>query len=263
MSVYKYLRKIETFKPLDYSYSAYGGDDFLDGFARVRAGAIASVEAYLQSHVRSGAQEGDLCKRAEFMAFDSIFNDSFYLPKMVGVAELNGLISTTEGLVADRLLKIYLLYLRRSFGVFDKQEAEPLLEISLCSEGVFVTGEALKLILLEGADTSLVRVIERDEVVKELTRKFEIFQRVFVSYDASYRKRSMDFQNITDYALLSIAAATVFQRSANYRYLNALVKINDLLSGENLLPSNINEALFMKIAIDKEAAIVKGLREKS
>ena len=233
MNDYAYLRKSPAEK-MDYSYAAYGGNQQLNNYFSARTNAVERLSAFILAHIEGLFGKMPVEKQIEFMFIDKVLNGSEFSAK----ARLK------EGLPKDYLkilADIYVHYARDDRG--------------------FVTEAMLKLIFLSGIDSSVKKPDEADSFIDQLAKKYEVFQRIFSRYDNSCRKGSGDFNNMSNYSLLGILAAGIFTERKDLRYLNLLLKINDLVSGAKYEKYDLNSALFALISIKKEVAITKSLEE--
>ena len=62
-----------------------------------------------------------------------------------------------------------------------------------------------------------------------LLKKFEVFGRLFRSYDSWQRKSSEIFDDIIIYGLFSVALLSVHERNMLPEYLNTALKVNDFI----------------------------------
>ena len=67
-------------------------------------------------------------------------------------------------------------------------------------------------------------------VLLKLLKSFEIKKKIFTKYDLSQNTFSIDFKNITNYILFSLLCNKEFNNTRNLKYLNAVLKLNDIIS---------------------------------
>ena len=92
----------------------------------------------------------------------------------------------------------------------------------------FKTTEVLRLVIFqlisENPPLSLCY-----QILSNWIKKFEVFKKVYTEYGPNFRKTSNDFTSIEVYSLLSLALGCYQLKKSNLKFLNAQLKINDLL----------------------------------
>ena len=103
-----------------------------------------------------------------------------------------------------------------------------------------------------------------NEVYKRLSifiRKYEVSKKIFSQYNNNMEKIGENYKEIDNYALLSLNLALFYQSSKNLKFMNALLKINDMLCGMKKDIKNDVLPLFylsLKIELDE----IKNMFEK-
>jgi len=69
------------------------------------------------------------------------------------------------------------------------------------------------------------------ELLGRFIKKYEVSKRIFSQYDADMKKIGYNYEDIDNYALLALNIALFCQSSKNLKFMNALLKINDMLCG--------------------------------
>lgn len=233
MNGYAYLRKSPAEK-MDYSYAVYGGNQLLNNYFSARTNAVERLSTFILAHIERLFGKMPVEKQIELMFVDKALNGS----------EFSARTRLKEGLPKDHLKILADTYVRQARD-----------------DRGFITEAMLKLILLSGIDSSVKKTDEADNFIDQLAKKYEVFQRIFSRYNNSYRKGSEDFNNMSNYSLLGILTADIFTERKELRYLNLLLKINDLVSGAEYEKCNLNSALFTLVSVKKEVAIIKSLKE--
>lgn len=96
-------------------------------------------------------------------------------------------------------------------------------------------------------------------VIDILLKKFEIKKKLFLEYDSDFNPISKDFNNITNYILLSLILENLFQKFKNLKYINSVLKINDtIISQIKYLDTDLMKKLFI-IVLKNELDFVNKL----
>jgi len=94
-----------------------------------------------------------------------------------------------------------------------------------------------------------------------LLRKFEVSKRLYASYSADLKPTSDNYSDLSNYALLAALLMHVYLSSwPSIKYLNAVLKLNDLLASASLL--EYGDALCQLAAlasVEAELAAVRAL----
>ena len=69
-------------------------------------------------------------------------------------------------------------------------------------------------------------------ILSKFIRKYEVSKKIYLKYDSNLMKISHNYSDMTNYLLLSANLAIYYQYSKNLKFLNAFIKINDLLCSE-------------------------------
>jgi len=224
MHNYKYLRKSLAEK-IDYSYASYGGDSFLEGYYIAREDVINNLSEYLSSNTIQEYVEMSDDEKIKFVFFDKRLNNSKFISKL-----------GPKALQAEKL---------------SQQSA------SLKGSNGFATKEVLQSILISRLDNSFIKAEKANQIIEKLSKKYEIFQRIFSHYNGSCRRTTDDFGNISNYILLAVIAADIFEKDNDSRYLNLLLKINDFLMTIDYKSLKLIDALLLLISLEKETSIIK------
>ena len=93
-----------------------------------------------------------------------------------------------------------------------------------------------------------------------MIKRFEVGKKLYLSYDLQeIRKNSLEFEEMLNYPLFSLVLQKYYHLTINeekFVYLNAILKVNDIISSTRsdfILPNEINYA---KKALEGELEIV-------
>ena len=99
------------------------------------------------------------------------------------------------------------------------------------------------------------------DLLEKFLKKFEVYKRIFSKYDSTFKKKSKDYSNMGNYVLLSSSFALAYKKSRDVRFLNVLLKINDLLCG-SLEEITKNYLLLVYFSLkEEETAIIKLIKK--
>lgn len=233
MSGYKYLRG-SPLQKIDYSYSACEGGRFFKSYFLARMNAVERMSSFVLHNAKKIYARMPAEEKGEFIFFDKVLNDSD-CATVAGIEK--ALPQSYPKILADK----YCRFTNRGKG--------------------FVTEYMLKAILISRLDNSTAKVDKADETINQLRKKYEVFQRLALHYDASLKKASDDFGNISNYAMLGIIASDIFEKGADYGYLNLALKINDLVSQIKCAKEGLSTILFSIVSLGKEVKIVRSIKD--
>lgn len=98
-------------------------------------------------------------------------------------------------------------------------------------------------------------------VLNKLLKTFEIKKKIFTGYDLEQKIFSMDFKNLRNYILFSLLCCKEFNDSQNLKYLNTVLKLNDIISSKIDSISDNNDLLLAFHAIFLELLTINTLKE--
>ena len=67
--------------------------------------------------------------------------------------------------------------------------------------------------------------------VRRLMGKFEVFGRIYTSYDRDFRKTGDRFDDLSLYAFLGLVLIGVYEQTKSLNFLNTALKLTDLMAG--------------------------------
>lgn len=265
---YKYIRE-GLDKKVNYSYAAYGGEDFFSEYYSSREARAEAIAVRLKDLLADNLRGAGLFTGVEFAVFSDILKPMEGLSwlsdeTLRGIMSTGGLRKETEG--HGRLLGQYLAYIK-GLAIGRLGAGGPLTTVMVEAEGGFASEEILKLIVLDSTRKLALEVVEADEIVASLASKYEVFGRIFSSYltakgKRGYKKNFDDFSSLTPYALMAVLLALRYEKTGDLRPLNTLCKINDLLAGVDLSVLDALQTLLIYKSISSELSFVRSLREK-
>ena len=92
----------------------------------------------------------------------------------------------------------------------------------------FETFPFLKYYLLTDSE-SVAEFDVYEKIVDVLQKKFEVFHRIFQSYNQDFRKNSENCNNVNIYSLISIILQRRFSKYRNFNDFNTALKLNDFI----------------------------------
>lgn len=70
---------------------------------------------------------------------------------------------------------------------------------------------------------------QNDIILDVLLKKFEITKKIFTSYDKHYKENTGDYFDLRNYILLSANCVSAYKQTSNLKYLNACLKLDDVV----------------------------------
>ena len=98
-----------------------------------------------------------------------------------------------------------------------------------------------------------------DKLISIFVKKFEIRKRLYSKYNKKFKEVVTDYQNLKNYLLLSIICLLKFEVLGNLKFLNASLKINDLLCSELDIKRDEAENELLSFVINKELRLIEKL----
>ena len=85
-----------------------------------------------------------------------------------------------------------------------------------------------------------------NNLINNVIKKFEIKKRIYSTYDKKFKETSSNFSNLRNYLLLSLICLVKYEETFNLKFLNTLLKINDIIcSKEELLSDDIPLSIYV------------------
>lgn len=220
---YPYTQLNRLDEPHNYMYTPYGGEAFLHAYRMDRLAAINRVAGAVGTH------DDDIDEAAVLAFLQSVGWDGerFSAASKISapvVSEVN----TAAGLL--------------QFSIAAAVDTERLLE-------------ALLAVQLDARHDGLIK-----DWLDRLVQRFEVTKKLYATYPAGFRKGEGANTSVRLYWLLALSLCLFYAQTRNLKYLNALLKVNDLLAS---LPPEILfghlSAKLMTLVFQVELAAVVGL----
>lgn len=129
---------------------------------------------------------------------------------------------------------------------------------SLIIQPNFATVEVLKVMIYEMCVMRRYSQIHY-QVISKWIKKFEVFKKVFTQYTPAFRKVGANYEDIGMYAYLSLACGIYGLQVNNLKFLNAQLKLNDLLCSLDMDQVNSQIKPIVQSAILIEQKLVERL----
>lgn len=98
-------------------------------------------------------------------------------------------------------------------------------------------------------------------ILSKLLKSFEIKKKIFTEYDFNQNTFSTDYKNLRNYILFSLLCSKEFKNSQNLKFLNTVLKLNDIISSKINHISNNYDLLLAFNAIDLELLAINTLNK--
>ena len=93
--------------------------------------------------------------------------------------------------------------------------------------------------------------VERMTVLQTLQKRFEVHRRIFDRYAPTLNRTGDSFQDLSLYAVFSLALALLFLLTKRFTYLNTALKVNDLIAGSGW-PRSDDRQVRLALALERE-----------
>lgn len=98
-------------------------------------------------------------------------------------------------------------------------------------------------------------------ILSKLLKSFEIKKKIFTEYNFNQNTFSTDYKNLRNYILFSLLCSKEFKESQNLKFLNTVLKLNDIISSKINHISNNYDLLLAFNAIDLELLAINTLNK--
>jgi len=98
-------------------------------------------------------------------------------------------------------------------------------------------------------------------ILSKLLKSFEITKKIFTEYDFNQNTFSIDYKNLRNYILFSLLCGKEFKNSRNLKYLNTVLKLNDIISSKVVQISENSNSLLAFYAISLELSSINTIKE--
>ncbi len=100
---------------------------------------------------------------------------------------------------------------------------------------------------------------DKKDILEKILKNFEINKKIFSNYEFSPFTHSKNFLIIQNYALFSLVCAKIYEQTKNLKFLNTILKLNDILSSRiHLIDESVTLSLIYH-AINFELNFVNDL----
>ena len=126
---------------------------------------------------------------------------------------------------------------------------------------IFVTNDLLLSILLKLESKEETQ--QETRMIMMLLKKFEIKKKIFAEYDYKLKENSTDFKILRNYILFAAICIQKFQDNNNLKFLNVLLKLNDIICSQIDSISDAHDLSLIYHVINLELEYVSDLNRKT
>ena len=148
------------------------------------------------------------------------------------------------------------ILIRKIKKEFKIEEILKNIQIKKNGESEFFTNYLLKSILKDSGNLE-----KNDKIINIFIKKFEVKKRIFSSYNKLFIETSSNYQEIINYILLSTICIIKYEKTKNLKFLNTVLKLNDIISSKINHISNNYDLLLAFNAIDLELIAINTLNK--
>jgi hypothetical protein len=220
---YPYTQINRLDEPLSYMYTPFNGEEFLEAYRIDREVAIRRVA----EAVKAGG--GDTYEDATRVFLQRAGWDG----ALLSAPSKPPVVVVIEGVSATELSQ---------FSIVDDIDSERLLVGLLAAQ-------------FGAAHDGLIK-----EWLDRFVQRFEVTKKIYITYPPGFRKGEGANNSVRLYWLLSLSLCLYFAQTRNLKYLNTLLKVNDLLTSlpQELMCGHFSAKL-MTVVFQLELAAVAGL----
>ena len=222
---YKYSTRNGLKYPQTYQYSKFEGMDFLKYYTASRYAIINNLKKSIHTNFLFGSL-AELCNFIKRK--DLNFEEKEIFSKMIGL--------TGEKINGKNWFK------------------------SLNGKDNFNTSEIMLnilIFLMRGCNSTTKGYICL--WLSKYLKKYEVSKKLYYEYDSDFKKNDGDYENFTNYLLLSINLLSFFKKTKNLKFLNTSLKLDDMLcSNYNKLNSTLDRIILL-MALEYELELVRDL----
>ena len=102
---------------------------------------------------------------------------------------------------------------------------------------------------------------ETDKFIEKLIKKFEISKKLFISYDLNLKENTNNYKTSRNYILLAIICIKKYEKTDNLKFINTLLKLNDIICSVFTEINNENDLCMMKYILEKELELISSLKK--
>jgi hypothetical protein len=123
----------------------------------------------------------------------------------------------------------------------------------------------LENLLIETLRAKKMNSHKLDTNIDVFLKKYEIKKKLMSKYDTNFFEKNQDYKNLKNYLLLTLLCIIRYKETKNLRFLNTILKINDMsISQISKIHNQLNLTIFRynleyEIKFVKELCKLKGL----
>lgn len=102
---------------------------------------------------------------------------------------------------------------------------------------------------------------ETDEFIQKLIKKFEISKKLFISYDLNLKENTNNYKTSRNYILLAIICIKKYEKTDNLKFINTLLKLDDIICSVFTEINNENDLCMIKYILEKELELISSLKK--
>lgn len=104
---------------------------------------------------------------------------------------------------------------------------------------------------------------EDETTIEKFVKIFEVKKRIFDTYLINLERNYSDnYTNLRNYILFAIICLKKYETTDNLKFLNSVLKLNDIICSASGLISNENDLKLFQYVIEKELDFVKELQKR-
>ena len=100
-----------------------------------------------------------------------------------------------------------------------------------------------------------------DTNIDVFLKKYEIKKKLMSKYDTNFFEKNQDYKNLKNYLLLGLLCVIRYEETRNLKFLNTILKINDMLITQAQKIHNETDLCIFKYSLEYEIKFVKELCE--
>ena len=114
----------------------------------------------------------------------------------------------------------------------------------------------LEKLLLKILSNNQNRKEKLNEIIDIFLKKYEIKKKLVMQYDNDFHEKDSNYKNLRNYILLDLLCVIRFNETKNLKFLNTILKINDMLVTQISLWNNKNDLCVFQWLLENEIRII-------
>ena len=114
----------------------------------------------------------------------------------------------------------------------------------------------LEKLLLKILSNNQNRNEKLNEIIDIFLKKYEIKKKLVMQYDNDFHEKDSNYKNLRNYILLDLLCVIRFNETKNLKFLNTILKINDMLVTQISLWNNKNDLCVFQWLLENEIRII-------